>query len=387
MVACLFSACHKHTHDENNHQHEHAEEACCEHNHEEDSEDEHSGENAIAFHIEQQEKIDFAVEEPQVIPFGQVIYTVGQIESAQTDEAILSAKTSGVVVFNQVLAEGQSVRAGQVLLTISSAGTAENDFQVRFAEAQARYQQSESGYKRAQSLANDKIVSDKELAELKSRYETDKAVYDNLKRNFSSNGQSVSGRISGFVKQLFVANGQFVEAGQPLVSLVKNQSLVLRAEVPVKYASYLPQIVSANIQTPDKQQFYSLKDLNGRLLSYGKSLNEGENQLPVVFQMDNRGGFIPGGLVELYIQTKGNQAVITLPNSALTEEQGVYSVFVQLSSEAFEKREVKTGATDGLRTEIRSGIAENEKVVTQGAMSVKLAQSAGALDPHAGHVH
>jgi hypothetical protein len=53
----------------------------------------------------------------------------------------------------------------------------------------------------------------------------------------------------------------------------------------------------------------------------------------------------------------------------------------------FEKREVKIAGTDGLQTEVISGLNADERIVTQGAMQVKLAKSTGALDPHAGHVH
>ncbi len=60
---------------------------------------------------------------------------------------------------------------------------------------------------------------------------------------------------------------------------------------------------------------------------------------------------------------------------------------MQVTPELFEKREVKTGITDGIKTEILSGLSTHERIVTKGAFLVKLAQSSGALDPHAGHVH
>ena len=58
-----------------------------------------------------------------------------------------------------------------------------------------------------------------------------------------------------------------------------------------------------------------------------------------------------------------------------------------MCSEDFEKREVKIGNTDGKYTQILKGVHKGEKVVSKGAVSLKLSQSAGALDPHAGHVH
>ena len=64
-----------------------------------------------------------------------------------------------------------------------------------------------------------------------------------------------------------------------------------------------------------------------------------------------------------------------------------FFVFVQLTPEFFEKRPVKTGATDGVRIEIKEGVTKGERVVSRGAILVKLAQASGALDPHAGHAH
>ncbi|MCK5730556.1 MAG: hypothetical protein KAH68_05750, partial [Draconibacterium sp.] len=78
---------------------------------------------------------------------------------------------------------------------------------------------------------------------------------------------------------------------------------------------------------------------------------------------------------------------LTIPISALLEEQGIFSVFVQITPELFEKREVKTGATDGLKTEILKGLTQHERVVSKGAILIKLAQATGALDAHSGHVH
>jgi RND family efflux transporter MFP subunit len=341
---------------------------------------------AVYFNRQHQSKIDFATGLPLVEFFGQVIKTTGQIESSQADEILVPAKTSGIVIFNKNIVEGQAVSAGQELFTVSNSGMAENNLQVQLTEAQTNYRKAEADYQRAKELSKDKIISEKEFLESKSAYETAQAIYNNLYKNFASGGQRVSGSISGFVKQLFVSNGQYVEAGQPLVCISKNQSLLLRADVQIKYAQLLPFIASANIRSMDKQRMYSLSELNGKTLSYGKSLNE-SNMLPVTFRIDNKGDFIPGGFVEVYIKIQSDQPVMTVPNTSITEEQGIYFVYVQLTPETFEKREITIGMTDGIKTEIRSGLDTNDRIVTQGAISVKLAQSAGTLDPHAGHPH
>jgi hypothetical protein len=66
---------------------------------------------------------------------------------------------------------------------------------------------------------------------------------------------------------------------------------------------------------------------------------------------------------------------------------GSFFVFVKIHGDEYDKRLVSIGATDGIRTEIRSGLSKGETVVTHGAAMVRLAQNSAALDPHAGHVH
>ena len=393
---------HEHTeagHEGHNHTHDHEHDHECEHDHSHDH-DSHEGHDhshdhdhadmssAITFTKAQASKIEFSVEIPAYEPLGQVIRTTAKIMSDQTDESIIVARTSGIVLFaGNNIVEGKSVTSGQVLFTVSGSGMADNNVNVRLTEAQSAYAKAEADYNRSLELAKDKIVSDKELRLIKSEYESAKANYDNLYKNFSENGQRVSSSTGGFVKQVYVSNGQYVEAGQALVSVSKNKSLLLKADVPARYASLLPYITSANIRKPNDATVYTLSELNGKILSFGRSVNEDSYLLPVTFQIDNKAGFISGGFVEVFIKTQSEKPVLNVPKEAIIENQGAYFVFVQLAPEAYEKREVKIGVSDGLRTEIVSGLHAKDKIVSKGAISVKLAESSGALDPHAGHVH
>jgi multidrug efflux pump subunit AcrA (membrane-fusion protein) len=193
--------------------------------------------------------------------------------------------------------------------------------------------------------------------------------------------------MTGFIKRLFVTNGQYVEAGQPVIMVSQNKTLLLRAEVQQKYALNLHNISTANIRTPDDNKTYTLEELNGKVLSFGKTTTSDNYLIPISLQINNTGSFIPGSFVELFLKTKSNPQALTLPNTSLLEEQGNFFVYVQVTPELFEKREIKIGVTDGIKTEIIRGISENERIVTNGAILIKLAQATGTLDAHSGHVH
>ncbi len=344
--------------------------------------------NATVFTKEQSWKIDFETKHAQFEPFGQLIKTTAQVQSAQGDEILVAAKTNGIVMFSgSNILEGKSVLAGRSLFSISGSGLADNNSAVRFLEAKNNFEKAKLDYQRLKELAKDKIISEKDLLNAKNEYDNAKLIYDNLNKNFNSSGQRVVSPKNGFIKQLFVQNGQYVEAGQAIVSISQNRTLLLKADVQQKYATHLGQIHSANIRTLHDNKTYTLEQLNGKVLSYGRNVNSDNYLIPVNLQIDNKGSFVSGGFVEIYLKTLTNAQALTLPNTALLEEQGLYFVFAQITPELFEKREIKIGTTDGIKTEILKGITQNERIVTMGAILIKLAQATGTLDAHAGHVH
>lgn len=344
--------------------------------------------NTAVFTKEQSWKVDFSTETPKTEQFGQVIKTTGQIISAPDDAIMVTAKTDGIIVFtNNLLLEGASVTRGMPLFNITGNEFAENNTAVRFAEAENAYFRIKADYDRAVLLAKDKIVSDRELMHIRNQYEDARTRYENLKNNFNASGQMVKAPMGGYLNEVLVKNGMYVQAGQTILTISQNKSLQIMAEVAQKYAGLLPFVQGAAIRSVQNDKVYTLDELNGRILSFGKSVNPDNFMIPVHLQIQNTGNFAPGSFVEIFLKTGQGSTALTVPNTALMEEQGVFFVFIQVHPELFEKREVLIGGTDGIRTEIRKGINPDERIVSRGAIYIKLAQATGTLDAHSGHVH
>ena len=88
----------------------------------------------------------------------------------------------------------------------------------------------------------------------------------------------------------------------------------------------------------------------------------------------------------MWIKTTPNESALKIPVSALMEEYGTFSVYVQTGGETFEKRDVVLGVSDGIYVQILSGVDEGERVVTTGAYQVKMASMSGQVPEH-GHSH
>lgn len=368
-----------HSHDEHeSHDHEgHSHDAHAGHDHGSENPDE------ISFPLAQQAKTDFAVETVKAGDFTEVIRTGGQILPAQGDERTLVSPVSGVVSFaGATLAEGQQVGTGQTLFYVSSKNIASGDIMSKNAAA---YRKAKADLERMQGLLADRIVSQREYDEARLAYEQAAAEYNALSSSHSARGTSVAAPIKGYVTSLLVGEGDFVEMGQPLAAVSQNNRLKLRADVSQRYLARLRSVTSANFTVPYDNAAYRLADLGGKLISSGKNAAQGTTLLPVTFEFDNNGAVVPGTYVEVSLLGAPEHNALTLPLSAVTEQQGLYYVYRQLDPECFERQEVRIGADDGVRVKILSGIAEGQKIVVRGAVNVKMAAASGAI-PH-GHEH
>jgi len=188
------------------------------------------------------------------------------------------------------------------------------------------------------------------------------------------------------VKNCLVKEGDYVTVGQPLMTVTQMRRLVLKADVSERYYAQLPRIVSANFKTPYNNKVYCLENLGGKVLSFGKSSGDTSYYVPVTFEFDNRGDMVPGAFVEVFLLSGERQGVISLPESALTEEQGLYFVYLKLDDECYKKQEVQLGTSNGERVEILSGLKDGDTVVIRGAIHVKLAAASNAIPAHS-HNH
>lgn len=364
---------HDHAHDHEGHDHEHDG-----HDHEHEEAGGHAGE--ISFKKALAEAVGLQTRKVEPGAFTDVIKTSGRVMAAQGEETTVVATVPGVVTFGSLsFVDGTAVRKGQAILSLASSGLSEGNVA---AKAKFAYENAKREYERMESLIGDKIVSAKDFELARLNYENAKVAWEAVAGKQTSSGVSVVSPMNGYLKNLQVKEGDYVAVGQPLATISQNNRLVLRAEVSEKYYNYLPSVQSANFRTPYDDATYKLSDLSGRLLSYGKASDANSFYVPVTFEFDNRGAIIPGSFVEIYLLTAPMQQVISVPVSALIEEQGVFSVYVREHEEAYRKVAVKLGADNGSEVQILSGLKAGDEVVTEGAYQIKLASASNAIPAH-----
>lgn len=315
-------------------------------------------------------------------PFRDVIVAGGRIMPAPGDETAVVAPVSGVVSFSRPLVAGAQVSKGAPMFTISSERIQDGDAVER---ARIAYEKARAEYVRDSSLVGDRIVSQKEFEATVERYETARLAYEAIASE-EGGGAVVEAPAGGYVKSCPVKEGDYVAVGTPLAVVTQNRRLNLRVDVPERYYPKLADVVSANFRAASGETLHRLSEMNGRMVAYGRNADDASAYIPVTFSFDNASDVVAGSFAEVWLLSSERQGVLSLPVEALTEEQGVYFVYVQLDEDCYRKQAVTTGATDGERVEITTGLADGERVVTRGAIHVKLASASNAIPAHS-HNH
>ncbi len=368
----------EHSHNHEAHSHEATEHS---HNHEAHvSEAQNSHEGEIVFSQQKQKTFGVVVESIEPEAFAEVVKVGGRILPAPSDESVISATTSGIFHFSgKTIAEGSFLTGGTVFAVINTQ-TADGGDPV--SKARAAYETAEKEYLRDTLLLTDNIISQSHFDRSKLEYEQARAAYEALTLSgYGKDGLNVKAPTDGHVTALYAKEGQYVSTGETLAVISRGGKLSLRADLPLKYYDILPKLATANFALPGGEVI-RLHEHGGRLIGFSRTADAGT--LPVTFEFDSCTAAIPGAYVDVWLRTGESTGALTVPVEAVVESQGIYSVYVQHEDDAFMRRDIVPGGSDGVKVRILSGINPGEKVVVKGAMQIKLASVAAAP---AGHNH
>ena len=337
----------------------------------------------ITYLKEQSWKADFATFEVSLLPFYGVIHTSAKVKGQPQSSVALNAQTEGQV--NLVAVIGQSVRKGELLAVIASSGL-ENTLTTRLNETKIAYEKSKTDYIRTMPLVENQMISQKDFLQIESQFRQDSLRYYQLANRISQNGLKVTAPIDGFISSVNVSNGQFVDKSSVILHISSKSQLIIEAFVNQSDFQKVRSVYDANFTFADIRETITLKEINGRVISNNAFVSENNTRIPVSFSVQNNGKLMPGMFLEAFLKTGKKELALVVPLNSIIEEQGQYFVFVQTGGESFVKRQVELANSDGILTEIISGLSAGERIVTKGAYQIKLAAMAGDLPLH-GHTH
>ncbi len=188
----------------------------------------------------------------------------------------------------------------------------------------------------------------------------------------------ITSPVTGTINEVKVTSGQLVETGTEIMTVVNLSTVLIEAQVferdlPAVRESTRASFTSAALSG----EVYTIgtADGDGRLVSISQTVNEQTRTVSVIYEMRNPLGRLRDGMfIEVTIDTSGGRQVLSVPKQAVVTEQGQTFVFVFDGGESFEKRAVALGAEGADFYEVKSGIKEGERVVTDGIYQLRSTQ-------------
>lgn len=186
--------------------------------------------------------------------------------------------------------------------------------------------------------------------------------------------------VTGIINEITATSGQQVETSTQILSIANLSTVLLEAQVferdlPVVRDSTRASFTASAL--PGEVYTLGTGDGQGRLLSIGQTVNEQTRTVPVIYEVINPGQRLRDGMfVNITIDTSGATQVLAVPKKAVVTEQGQTFVFVYGGGEKFERRAVALGAEGADFYEIKSGLKEGERIVTDGIYQLRSTQPA-----------
>lgn len=355
----------------------------------------------ISFLKEQQWKTDFRTERVERESIGSTIRSAAEVIPAVNGEAIVAAPFTGYIPADirlRLPIPGTTVHAGAILTVIhASAETpgGSDDFSSRYTKAETDRELARREYERVRQLYSKGSVSEKEYQEADAEYRRAATTFKALsalataERDSSSRegGFRLTAPLAGTIVDMNVVPGQQVDAGAPLFRIINMERVWVRASVVAGDIGKIRNPTKSWLTIAGMPVPLVIDQRNGRLVSIGSAIDEKTRTLPLIFERDNPTRALRIGMVgELRITGNDLHEGLVIPQSALMEEEGRFSVYVHTSGEEFEKRDIVLGAQEQDRVEVIRGLNQGERVVTVGAYQVRLSSLSTQLPAH-GHLH
>lgn len=371
---------------------------------------------AVKFLMEQQWLIHLklALVEEQIV--ARQINSVGRVIPAADFQAHVASPVSGIVAGN-LPRIGQRVAKGQLLAVLKQTATSAEQAQVKAAVAQVQAQNAQAAVENAR-LEAERRSAEGEAREAMVKLELAKKEADRAKRLYeqqilplqdwqraeagretaeaayqaaserrdalqaakplalgqtdisaANSNYEVRAPINGFITKLNKSLGEQVTPGEDVIEITRLDTVWIEAPVPERELSRLSKNVEAKFTTAA----FADQEFRGTIVDVSPIIDEHTRAARVIFQVPNTSGKLRIGMqANVWLAGLEQVKAMMIPREAVLDHEGKKIVYVLLSGEEFERREVTLGDEAGGKVVVLSGLKAGERVATQGAYQLKL---------------
>jgi RND family efflux transporter MFP subunit len=298
-----------------------------------------------------------------------VVHATGLVTPAPGAELIVIAPEAARIAEIH-LGEGERVKRGDVLVRFEIPGAAA-EVEKQAAEvkrAQAGLANATANETRARDLFTRGVAARKEVEDAERQIADAQAAVAQAEASRAA-AQTVATRsvvyatFDGLVAKRYHNPGDVVEAtaSDPVLRVIDPQRLEVVASIPLTDVTRVVLGASARLSgRPEGDSEVALK-----VVSRPSAVDPGTATIPVRLGFVRPTNLPAGAPVQVDIDAEKHDGVVVVPDAAIVREGEETAIFVVTDNKAA-RHEVKTGLSDGMRTEILSGVSAGDQVVVEG---------------------
>ncbi len=287
--------------------------------------------------------------------------------TVETDQDVLLNAEMGGLVTRVHVQEGQSVRAGQVLISLDGAVLASNANEIR---EQLKY--AEFLLSKQEQLKSRGLGTEFDYESAKSQVTALNARLRSV--NVQQGKSSVVASFSGVVDKIYAKDGQVVGPQNPLIRLVNNNNVDITADLSEKHFSAVKMGTNVQVTFPN----YSDTMLNLVVKNVGQYIEPVNRTFRIVTELNNNRIFLPNMLAELSITDMQVENALVIASKGIMKDQNnddfIY-VATSLGKDKYSIRKVGVKVIERMDGEAYIQVTSDklepgELVVTEGAKGI-----------------
>lgn len=291
-------------------------------------------------------------------------------------EVTLNAQVPGTVGRLR-FEEGDRVQRGATMAVIEAQGIRSQaaGAQAGVAAAEAQLAQARRQFASAELLYNEGALAELDYEGARTQLEAAQAQVEAARAQAATAGEqaartTISAPLSGGVTERYVEEGEAVNPGQPIYTLVNTEVLELEGQVPVEQAAQIEvgQAVEFSLTA------YPERTFRGEVARINPTADPATRQVGVYLRLPNPGGELVGGLFATgRVVAEEITDALLVPLPALREGDGT-SYVLALEENRLVRRDVRVTARDA-----GAGVAAVEGPLAAG-QEVLVAPAPGAVE-------
>lgn len=258
--------------------------------------------------------------------------------------------------------KGDKVRKGQLLIIQDAEAIHRN-----IAELESSLELATTRFERQANLWEQKIGTEMQYLEAKNNKESLESRLASARSQLTS--YILKAPFSGTVDEVFVKEGEVTMPGVPMLRLVSLEDMYIVADVSEAYLGQFEKGDSVTVRFPSLK-----KNIQSVISSVGQVINENNRTFEVQVKLPKDASLLrPNLLAVLEIKDFEQDSAVVVPTNLIqNDNRGDYVFVARQAAEGLvaEKKRVERGMTYNNKTMIKSGLAQGELLINEGAREV-----------------